>query len=633
MVCASSAEPEKLIRFAEAMTEEDHRLQSTSRQLRGTLEHFERRCKEPGMRVSATHIADGVRGYGDQCEPTDGWVCDVGRRFSEADRRWGTSVVQSLRETLARGWTAARAAVSDAIDRVSGFTTLIDDVPLWLYQGVSSALWSFGNNIDKIPDMVKVSEFLTRYLAENAGITDADFSVPDVLLCLFSKSPFCSDDLRGKLEIVDDVKSGYDLVFKFSEAGFAFFMAGILAQPDKYIDPWLDPVNKMSLFPNKPVSTGQGVTNLHGQDMSEVPRWMQILFGRREQAHSSGDRYGSVLGVSEVYAAEAKRDSADAQRPDVDSMPLTQRWQQLAQVQSEIATLDQELLGLQALGAGEHLVSNELEQYGIALQQRREQLHSQVGDWRNRVRLSDQGFRRGFDDGILDAPWRTRSDDFEDEVERLSTEIATVKAQLAHQQEFERVRAQLQISEQRRVELETSLTDHWWNDVPVESQRQLTYEGRGTSYGCTPTATSMVLDYWHSQDPNNKSMIAQELLDVNVEQGEFTATGMSTTRIHDEVMNLGYGVAQDYMGSDFETLRREVEQGPVVAVVKLGMAASGDNHAVVVKGISPDGSMVSVNDPWTGQSHTYSRTQFTQSWRADFGPDVPKNNFTVIRPS
>jgi hypothetical protein len=177
-------------------------------------------------------------------------------------------------------------------------------------------------------------------------------------------------------------------------------------------------------------------------------------------------------------------------------------------------------------------------------------------------------------------------------------------------------------------------SDRWWHDVPVQSQQGLKYGKSATAYGCTPTATNMILDYWHARDPANKTMSAQELLDKNVEQRKFDSTGMSATHILDEVSNLGYGVAKDHPNSkDFDALKEAVAQGPVIAIVKLGMKTTGTNHAVVVTGISPDGKQVRVNDPWDGKSHTYSRDEFSASWGADFGKDAPKNNFVEIRPS
>jgi len=170
----------------------------------------------------------------------------------------------------------------------------------------------------------------------------------------------------------------------------------------------------------------------------------------------------------------------------------------------------------------------------------------------------------------------------------------------------------------------------WWYDVPAHSQHGLVYNGDTTAYGCTPASTKMVLDYWHLKDPQNKTLSAQELLDANVIDGEFHRTGMSPSNIHDEVQNLGYSAA-DHPNADFESLKQAVSEGPVVAVVKLGMAPEGNNHAVVVTGIS-ENNEVRVNDPWSGEAHTYSQDQFARSWGADFGQNAPRNSFVAIRP-
>lgn len=180
---------------------------------------------------------------------------------------------------------------------------------------------------------------------------------------------------------------------------------------------------------------------------------------------------------------------------------------------------------------------------------------------------------------------------------------------------------------------EAAPKDRWWMEVPAKSQQDLRLNGEPTKYGCTPTATSMILDYWHTKDATNRTMSAQDLLDANAKEGEFTRTGMSATKVHDEVRALGYQGVKDYVDSSPDTLREAVRKGPVLAIVKLGLMATGDNHAVVVTGISDDGQQVRINDPWDGQSHTYSWDQFSTSWGANFGKDAPKNSFVVIRPS
>jgi hypothetical protein len=166
----------------------------------------------------------------------------------------------------------------------------------------------------------------------------------------------------------------------------------------------------------------------------------------------------------------------------------------------------------------------------------------------------------------------------------------------------------------------------WWHDVASFSQRDLEYKGQSTEYGCTPTAASMILYYWHAKDPlKNKRMSSQQLLDINAEQGEFKITGMSASQLHDELQELGYQ-AEDHLDSTFETLQQEVAKGPVVALVRLNMKTAGEPHAVVVTGISEDGKQVRLNDPWTGQSHTYPRDEFMKSWR------TLRNSFMTIQP-
>lgn len=190
-----------------------------------------------------------------------------------------------------------------------------------------------------------------------------------------------------------------------------------------------------------------------------------------------------------------------------------------------------------------------------------------------------------------------------------------------------RDRGPVRVSEQ--IEMQ-QVQDIWWHDVPNVSQHGLKYDGRPTVRGCAPTATHMVLEYWHAQNDTYQTLSAQELLNLNAAEGEFSH-GMSMTDMHDQLQELGY-TAQDHLDSDLETLKAQVAQGPVVATVKFNMAALGNNHSVVVTGISED-NQVRVGDPWTGESHTYTWQEFSRSWGADFGPGTSTNNFTVIRPS
>ncbi|MGC8857010.1 MAG: C39 family peptidase [Anaerolineae bacterium] len=162
--------------------------------------------------------------------------------------------------------------------------------------------------------------------------------------------------------------------------------------------------------------------------------------------------------------------------------------------------------------------------------------------------------------------------------------------------------------------------------VPLVSQHGLKYGQNNTEYGCTAASTEMVLRYWNQKDAKHKVMSAQEILNLNVKQGTFKeGAGLSVTNVHDELESLGYK-AEDHVKADFESLKKDVEQGPVVAIVNLGMGSKGYPHAVVVTGISADGSKVLVNDPWTGKSHEYSADTFKASWGSR------DNSYMTIRP-
>ncbi len=179
-------------------------------------------------------------------------------------------------------------------------------------------------------------------------------------------------------------------------------------------------------------------------------------------------------------------------------------------------------------------------------------------------------------------------------------------------------------------------------EVPVRDQHGLKYNGGDTLFGCVPTSASMILDYWHKRDPSNPTHSAQDLLDMNARQGEFTGKWVKGTwKEGMRIDQLGNDIGEHYVvelkpASDRAGLGRALENGPVMAMVHLKMNTTGEPHAVVVTGVAPDGT-VSINDPWTGKSHTYSWDAFDASWGASFGKNeqhVPfaTRNFTTIVP-
>lgn len=296
----SSAIPEQLIRYSEVATDLDHTLHSTSRWLRSQLEQFERRCSEPGICLSASFVADGLRHYSGQCEPVDNQVRDVGRRFQIADR---TSWRNLLRQVRPPGWA-------------------------------------------------NPGYFLPIYII---GLKDS------------LKSPI-----------------------------------------------WLH-----RLLPDR--------------------SWIQ--------------RLRSAFSIPAVYAADAIESVEDLSFIPIAQMTREQRTTRYEQAQNEIVELQNRLAYLKTQVGNEDLTADELEQQIAELRKRRAELQLQADDWRNKWTGSLQGLKWGFDDKFPDAPWRTRSDDFEDEVASVDKQIAQLEKQLEARREYDQANARLPEAEKEARKL------------------------------------------------------------------------------------------------------------------------------------------------------------------------------------
>lgn len=163
--------------------------------------------------------------------------------------------------------------------------------------------------------------------------------------------------------------------------------------------------------------------------------------------------------------------------------------------------------------------------------------------------------------------------------------------------------------------------------VPLKSQGTL-----GGSAACAPTSVSMILDYYHNLDPQNKTASPEELLSM-LDKGDFmSGKGMSLTQITDELQDLGYHNVTVQVDAGLSDLQNHLQQGPVITTVRLDMksgqlvATGSVIHAVVVKGLSADGQTVFVNDPWTGREVHLPVANFAATWQGG------KNGLYVIRP-
>lgn len=86
----SSAEPRQLYRYADVALRLDGELGAEASRLGATLHQFEATCREPGMALRVSYLADMMRGYARDNEPVENWVQSVGQAFERADRWWGS---------------------------------------------------------------------------------------------------------------------------------------------------------------------------------------------------------------------------------------------------------------------------------------------------------------------------------------------------------------------------------------------------------------------------------------------------------------------------------------------------------------------------------------------------------------
>ncbi|GAP13189.1 peptidase_C39 like family [Longilinea arvoryzae] len=173
--------------------------------------------------------------------------------------------------------------------------------------------------------------------------------------------------------------------------------------------------------------------------------------------------------------------------------------------------------------------------------------------------------------------------------------------------------------------------------VPVKSQKGLKADGKGTDYGCVPTSASMITDYWHDRDETNQTLSAQDLVNMNIEQKDFSAdSGMAINKLENDLEPLGYEVetitgTADNAADQLTKLKSAVNEGPVLANIHLGLTTNGYSHAVVVNAMTDE--KVTYNDPWTGTTETVAVTEFDKSWGASFGLKYPVRNYVTIKPA
>lgn len=156
-------------------------------------------------------------------------------------------------------------------------------------------------------------------------------------------------------------------------------------------------------------------------------------------------------------------------------------------------------------------------------------------------------------------------------------------------------------------------------DVPVKAQGNLL---NGTA--CVPTSVSMVLDYYHKNNSQLQSAtISQFIADLN--PGDIKpGIGISISDIIDNLQALGYRHSFYKISPqiNLSDLKYYLQDGPVIVQTGLDLGHNprrilgvGDKqHALVLRGFSPDGQTVYVNDPWSGSQLELQLTDFLAMW-------------------
>jgi len=154
---------------------------------------------------------------------------------------------------------------------------------------------------------------------------------------------------------------------------------------------------------------------------------------------ASGARAGAVLGVSTAVPTAILASAAGAHPPSehdwlalkLQIPRLLPQWEQEQQaVQKDLTKTDDALA--------------DLERRIRDLQARRDALQEQARQWPNRVLPDTERPGLGFDDGLMDAPWRTRSDAMEDQIADYDRQIQSLREEQARLlQQRDELRARL----------------------------------------------------------------------------------------------------------------------------------------------------------------------------------------------
>jgi WXG100 family type VII secretion target len=175
---------------------------------------------------------------------------------------------------------------------------------------------------------------------------------------------------------------------------------------------------------------------------------------------------GSVLGVATAAVAPpaimlASLPLTGDRAPDLSRMSWADRFAYAETLPGQIQALEDQQRQWETQIAQDDLAVANLDHQIQELQAQRDALQEEAGDFWNKIKRDPDGWRWGFDDGLIDAPWRTQSDALEDEIARCDHQIQELQAQRdalvrqrqEHQRDLDGVNQQLTTLRQSQTEL------------------------------------------------------------------------------------------------------------------------------------------------------------------------------------
>ena len=138
---------------------------------------------------------------------------------------------------------------------------------------------------------------------------------------------------------------------------------------------------------------------------------------------------GSVKGASTTAIFTIAGTINVSTLPNFEDMSWAERFAWIEKLDEKISNTESALKKLGVSIEEEKTKIEDIDKSLAQLRAEREDLQEKANDWKNKIKFDEDGLSWGLDDKFPDAPWRTRSDDYEDQLAELDKQIASLEEQ------------------------------------------------------------------------------------------------------------------------------------------------------------------------------------------------------------